>query len=141
MEMHAGVMVVSGAAFVLLVFTLVGGPMLLMDWSRKRRQTAVARQIALTDALDGQLGAIVAPVVTKPLLGPWEIQIAVPFLRSTTVAGILSVVDDVFSDVAGVDSSFYRIVLSAKPGSLRETRAPRKARSTKRWSGNTMAAA
>lgn len=139
--MHTAVMVVSGMVFVLLAFALVGGPMLLADWFRKRRQTAVEWQIALTDALDGELGAIVSPVVTKPLLGPWEIRIAVPVQRSAVVGRILSVVDDMFAGVAGLDPSSYRIVLRAKPGSLREARALRTPRSSRRWSGNTMAAA
>ncbi len=139
--MHASVMVVSGAAFLLLLFVLVGGPMLLVDWSRKRRQQEIARQIALTDALDGQLGAIVSPVVRKPPFGLWEIQIAVPFHRSVTVARILSVVDEVFPDVEGAGSRPYRIFLSSMPDSLRETRAPRMRRSAKRWAGYPIAAA
>jgi hypothetical protein len=139
--MQASVMVVSGAAFVLLLFVLVGGPMRLADWSRKRRQQETARQIALTDALDGQLGAIVSPVVRKPLFGPWQIQIAVPFHRSATVARILSVVDKVFPDVDGAGSRHYQIFLSAKPDSLRETRAPRTPRSTKRWARDPIPAA
>ncbi len=115
--------VVGGAAFLLVGFAIVGGPVFLVDWSRKRRQAAIERQILLTDALDRRLGAIVAPVVKKPLLGPWEIRIAVPLLRSTTAASILSVVDDVFSDRTRLDSSAYRVVLRAKPGFLREARA------------------
>lgn len=110
--MQAGMMLVSVAASLLLGFALVGGPMLLVDLSRKRRQTAIERQIALTDELDGQFGPIVAPVVKKPLFGPWEIQIAVPFLRSVAVARILSVVDNVFSGVDGTGSRSYRIFLS-----------------------------
>jgi hypothetical protein len=139
--MNAGVMIVSGAAFALLVFALVGGPMLLVDWSRKRRQTAIDRQIALTDALDSQLGAIVAPVVTKPLFGPWEIHVAVPFQHSAVVARILSVVDDKFAGVAGLKPNSYRIFLRSRPGSLRQMRAFRTPRFPKRWPGNTMAAA
>jgi hypothetical protein len=138
--MDAGVMMVSGAVFVLLGFVLIGGPMLLADWSRKRRQTAIERQIALTDALDGRLGPIVSPVVKKPLFGPWEIQIAVPFLQSATVARILSMVDEVFSSFERQGSNSYRIFLSAKPGSLEGTRAPRTPRSPKRWAGNPIAA-
>lgn len=139
--MHIGVMLMSGGAFVLLGFVLLGGPMCLVDWSRKRREQAIERQIMLTDALDGQLGAIVAPVVKKPLLGPWEIRIAVPCLRSVVVAGILSVVDDVFSDVAGIGASAYRVVLHAKPASPGETHVPRRPRSTNRWAGSPMPAA
>ncbi len=139
--MHAGVMLASGSVFVLLVFALVGGPMFLVDWSRKRRQTAIDRQITLTDALDSQLGAIVAPVVTKPLFGPWEIHVAVPVQHSAVVARILSVMDDRFAHMAGLKPSSYRIFLRARPGSLREIPAFRTRRSPKRWSGNTMAAA
>jgi hypothetical protein len=137
--MDAGVMVVSGMAFLLLGFVLVGGPMLLADWSWKRRQTAIERQIALTDALDGQLGSIVAPVVKKPLFGPWEIRIGVPFTRLAAVATILSVVDDLFSGVERLGLSPYRIILSAKPDSLEETRAPRPPKSTEGWAGNLIA--
>ena len=85
-EMHVGTMVMGGVEFVLLGFVLVGGPVLLMDWLRGRRQTAIERQIALTDALDEQLGAIVAPMVTRRLFGPWEIQLVVPYLRSAVMA-------------------------------------------------------
>jgi hypothetical protein len=138
--MHIGVVLVSGLAFALLGFVLLGGPMLLVDWARKRREQAIERQIALTDALDGQLGAIVAPVVTKPLLGPWEIQIAVPFHRFTTVARILSVVEKVFPDVEGEGPRPYRILLSAKLDSMRDARARRTPRSPKRWARKPMAA-
>jgi hypothetical protein len=139
--MQAGVIVVSGAAFALLVFVLVGGPMILVDWSRKRRRMAIERQIALTDALDGRLGSMVSPVVTKPLWGPWEVQIAVPFTRSAAVGRILSVVDGVFSRLEGTNSPSYRIVLDAKQRPIREARAPRARGSAKRWAGGPVAAA
>jgi hypothetical protein len=136
--MQASLLVASMAVFVLLGFALFGGPMILVDWFRKRREAAIERQIALTDALDGRLGAMVAPVVTKPLFGPWEVQIAVPCLRFTAVGRILSVVDDVFSGAEGTSSRAYRIFLSVTPGSLRQTREPR---STTRWASGPIAAA
>ena len=137
-EMHAGVFAFDGVAFVLIGFALIGGPMILVDWLRRRRQTAIERQIALTNAIDGQVGVIVSPVVTKPLFGPWKIRIAVPFHRSATVARILSVVDEVFQDVEGAASRPYRIFLTATADSLRETHP---SRSTTRWAGNSRAAA
>jgi hypothetical protein len=115
--------------------------MYLVDWSRKRRQQEIARQIALTDALDGQLGAIVSPVVRKPIFGPWEIRIAVPLHRSATVARILSIVDEEFPDVQGAGSPPYRILLTARPGSLREICGPRMRRAAKGWAGSPIAAA
>ena len=136
--MDAAVIVFSGAAFGLIGFALVGGPIVLVDWLRRRRQTAIERQIALTDAIGGQVGAIVSPLVTKPLFGPWEIRIAVPFHRSATVARILSVVDEVFQDVEGGAPRPYRIFLTAAADSLRETRPPR---STTPWARKSIAAA
>ena len=129
------------AAFVLLLFVLGGGPMLLVDWSRKRREREIARQIALTDALDGALGPIVAPVVTKPLFGPWEIQLTVPVDKSATMGRILSVVDEVFADVEEAASRPYRIFLSTRPEPLREAHAFRTPRSATRWAGNPIGAA
>lgn len=135
------VMLVGLGAFVLVAFALVGGPMVLMDWSRKRLQAVIDRQIALTDALDGALGPIVAPVVSKPLFRPWEIQIAVPFLRSAVLARMVSVVDDAFSRIEGGRGLSYRIVLSTKQDAVREVRRRREHRSPKRWAGNPVGAA
>jgi len=136
--MDVGVMVISWTAFALLLFVLVGGPILLVDWSRKRRQAAIECQIALTDAIDGQVGAIVSPVVSKPLFGPWDVEIAAPLQQPGTVAGILSVVDEVFGDVVGPGSDRYRIFLTATQDALRETRAPS---SPKRWARAPLATA
>ena len=139
--MHGGAMVMGGAAFVLLGFVLVGGPVFMVDWFRKRREMAIERQIALTDALDEQLGTIVAPVVTRRLFGPWEIRIGVPYLQSPAMARVLSVVDDQFSDVAGKGSSSYRIILTAAPSLLRGTQPLRTLRPMKRWARRPLAAA
>ena len=117
--MHAVVMLLSGMAFVLLGFVLFGGPMLVTDWVRARRQEMIARQITLTDALDGRLGALVAPVVTKPLFGPWEVRIAAPLQWSAIQCGVLAVIDEVFSRVEGTNPSSYRIVLSITPDGRR----------------------
>lgn len=139
--MVVDVVVVALAAFALLGFVLVGGPMLAVDWFRKRRRVVTEHQITLTEALDAELGPIVAPVVRKPLFRPWEIRIAVPFLQSAALARMVSVVDDVFSGVDGGRGLSYRIVLSAKQDGLRETRRRHAHRSPKRWAGNPVGAA
>ena len=136
--MQVSMMGISVVTFLLLGFALLGGPMILVDWLRTRRQTAIDRQIALTDALDGRFGAMIAPVVTKPFFGPWEIQIAVPLRLSAALPRILSVVDDVFSGVKEGSTSPYRIVLSTKPDLLGVTRTPR---SRKGWAGDPIAVA
>jgi hypothetical protein len=82
----------------ILVFLLSLSPLLavgvlleLAAWRDRRRQAGIARQIALTDAIAGELGAIVAPVVTPALWGPWTVRIPVPFSRPLTVARILAI--------------------------------------------------
>jgi hypothetical protein len=139
--MQLSLILVSLAAFVVIGFAFVGGPIVLADWSRKRSQGVADRQMALTEALDGQLGPIVAPVVTKPLFGPWEVQIAVPFQRPAMLARIVSVVDDVFFRFEGRSGRSYRMLLSAKPDCLAEASHRRTRRLAKRWASNPIAAA
>jgi len=139
--MQTWMMLISWAEFLLIAFTLVGGPMFLMDWFRKRRLMEIEHQIVLTDALDGEFGAIVAPVVTKPLVGPWEVHIAVPYTESTVMARLFSVVDNVFGGVLGMAPNSYQIFLSAKPDLLPKTRVPRSTLLKTRCAGDPVATA
>jgi hypothetical protein len=86
-----------------------------VDRQRSRRQAAVTRQIALTDALHARFGAVVAPVVRAHGTG-WQIAMAVPFERQALVVGALATVEDVFG------RSGYEVVLSRQ-----EAPAPRPA--------------
>jgi hypothetical protein len=132
----AGVLMVIGMAAVLVLgLALAGGAWPLVDGARQRQEQAVERQIALTDALDAKLGPIVSPVVTKPLRGPWEICIAVPFLQPAAVATVVAVVDALFSTLEPGDSRSYRLVLRALDSS-EEGREP-----ASRWAAKPLAAA
>lgn len=84
----------------------------LAAWRERRVKAAVARQIALTDAIAAEFGAIVAPVVRKPLWGPWEIEIAVPFARPAAVGTILSIAHRVLAFAERTRPGRYRIVLT-----------------------------
>ena len=139
--MNAGVMVISAAASVLLGSTLVGGPMVLADWMRTRRQALIARQIALTDALDAQFGALLTPVVTKPLFGPWEVRIAVPPPGSPVLARIIAVTDAVFASVEGTRPMRYRMDLRVTPTARLAGPDDRGSRGAKRWAGPPVTAA
>ncbi len=118
----------------MLGFVLVGGPV-LVDGFRTRRDQAIRRQIALTDALDGRLGPIVAPLVRRPLWGPWEIRIAVPEQRWAAVPGILAVVHQMFSAAHASGSQPYWIVLRTQDDSG-EVHGPNSA-----WARKRLAAA
>ncbi len=86
----------------------------LADWWRGRHRAAVARQIALTDAIARELGAIVAPTVRWPLRGPWRIEMAVPFGRPATVASILAIAHRVAAFGERMCAGRYEIVLTAQ---------------------------
>lgn len=103
--------VVVASAFVLLWFA---NPFVLMDRVRNRRDETIRRQIALTEAIDGQLGPIVAPVVQKPLWGPWQIRIAVPITQPAAVGTILAVAHEVFTAADRMSPDRYEIVLTPK---------------------------
>jgi hypothetical protein len=101
-----------------VVVALVGAPMLLTEW-RKRRVSVLTRRIALTDALHGQLSPIAAPKVKKLPWGPWEIQIAAPLFAFTAVDGVFAVLNQVLSGVEDMGEGSYRVVLRVKPVPLR----------------------
>jgi hypothetical protein len=126
-----GVVILTGVSAVLLLgLAVVGGPMPLIDWRRKRRDEAVLRQILLTDALDAQLGPIVSPTVTKPLRGPWEVRMAVPVSQPAAVARALTIVGGVFAGQP------YRVVLQTEDG----WQAPGDP-AERRWAADRLAAA
>jgi hypothetical protein len=97
-------------------------------WWQRRQDGAVARQIALTDAIASELGAVVAPVVRRPLRGPWLIEIAVPFARPATVSTILAIAHRLLAFGDRMSPGDYRIVLTPQE-EPRRTRAPRAGRS------------
>ncbi len=66
----------------------------LLLWAERRedrRQLARDRQIALTDAIHWELGAVAAPTVTRRSRGGWRVSIPVSLERPAAVAAILRV--------------------------------------------------
>jgi hypothetical protein len=56
----------------------------------RRRAAVIARQIELTDAIHREMGALVAPWVTRRSRGRWHVRIAVPFERPAVVQTIVA---------------------------------------------------
>src|SRR5262245_15119556 len=120
----------SVAATIILALSwpilLVIGLLMLAAGRDHRREARVARQIWVTDAIADELGQIVAPVVTKPLAGPWRVAIQVPVSRPATVSRIVAIVDDT---LARTDAGRYELVLSPQPApanAQEEVRVPRR---------------
>jgi hypothetical protein len=123
--------------FVLFMASLLGGPMVLVDWLRKRRRETVTQQIALTDAIYAQFGSIASPVVKRPLWGPRQIQFQV---GPGAVAKVLVAAHEVLSVADRMNLHRYQIVLMPNQESFREEEKTPVRQSTKRWHGDTIVA-
>src|SRR3954469_20482180 len=84
----------AGSPMVLTVALLLAA-----ERRQRRVQSAVARQIALTDALHACLGALVAPFVRRRG-GIWQVSVAVPAGDARIVGAVFTTVDEVFGRVA-----------------------------------------
>lgn len=69
---------------------MVSGFLALAERAESRRALARDRQIALTDAIHWELGAVAAPTVSRLGRG-WRVAMAVPLDRPAVVAAILRV--------------------------------------------------
>ncbi|MBI2216644.1 MAG: hypothetical protein HYU51_05045 [Candidatus Rokubacteria bacterium] len=95
-------------------------------WQRVR-EAAVARQIAVTDALHRELGALVSPVVTKPVLRPWQVSIPVPFRRPELLGRVVAIAHQTLARMGAAEH--VEIVLTPQREPANESGATRVARS------------
>ena len=66
---------------VLIALIPVAAIWALLEWANRagvRREEVIGRQIALTDAVHRELGAVVAPVVTGSAARGWTVSVRVP---------------------------------------------------------------
>ena len=86
------------ALVVLAIPCLAVGALLAFAERREdRRALARDRQIALTDAIHWELGAVAAPTVILHPRGGWRVSIAVPLEQPAVVAAILRVTACLFA--------------------------------------------
>jgi len=79
----------------------------------QRRNERYARQIALTDAIHRELGAIAAPIVERRRGGRWSVTMAVPFDQPATVASLLRITDRMREPEA-FSAASYEVVLTPR---------------------------
>jgi hypothetical protein len=89
-------LVLAEVLVALAPFLLIAALLRVVDHVGRRRDARCARQIAVTDAIHREMGAVVAPVVRRGADGRWRVEIAVPFDRPGTVAAIVRITDRVF---------------------------------------------
>jgi hypothetical protein len=74
-----------------LPLLILGGLLMLAEWTDRRRQRVILRQVTLTDAVHREFGAIVAPVVEKRPGGPWRAVMALPPSRLPAAARLAAI--------------------------------------------------
>jgi hypothetical protein len=126
-----------GATVALSYIVAFTGVLVGPGWLRRRRQAAARLQIALTDAIDRTLGPLVTPVVRKPLVGPWRVEISVPFRRPGLVGRILAVTHETLAVAEGLQPGSYRIILAQQRDAGRPPRPSRVKRT--QWAGGAAA--
>jgi hypothetical protein len=98
-------------ATALIPFAAVAGLLWLARVLRERREAAIARQIALTDAIHRELGAAAAPEVRRSWTRGWIVSVALPLHREGLVGAIGRITHDVFARLDGHGGPRLRLVL------------------------------
>jgi len=109
--MEALMNALPSTAIALTPFLVVIALLRLAESVSVRRDARNARQIALTDAIHRELGAVAAPMVSRRPGGGWLVSMAVPLDRPRTTAAIVRITERMFArDGGGADP--LRILLT-----------------------------
>jgi len=96
----------------LFPFALLIAALKLSSWRQRTHLDEIARQIAVTDAIHAELGAVVSPVVHRTLGRGWRLTIPVPLDRPDTVTRVVSAAYGVFSEPERTRSGRFEVVLT-----------------------------
>ena len=108
--MEALMNALPSTAIALTPFLVVIALQRFADFVSARREASLGRQIALTNAIHRELGAVAAPVVSRRPGGGWLVSMAVPLDRPGTTAAIVRITERMFARDGGVDP--LRILLT-----------------------------
>ena len=95
----------------LVPFLAVWGLLVLSRRAATAREARVARQIALTDAIHRELGAVAAPVVRGGLGGGWIVSVRLPLQREGLVGAISRITHDLFRRLDRLETPRVHLVL------------------------------
>jgi hypothetical protein len=101
-----------GLGVALFPIALMVAALLLRERRARIRLAECARQIAVTDTIHGELGAIVAPVVRRRLGGRWQLVIPVPFDDLDSVGRVVRAAYEGFDAPERAIPGRFEIVLS-----------------------------
>ena len=89
----------------------------LLEWTNRatrRREAVIGRQIALTDAIHRELGAVVAPEVSGSAASGWIVSVGVPLRSEPVVTAVARITDELFRRLDEQDPPRVRLVLVAR---------------------------
>jgi|SRR5215813_12620819 len=109
-------LLLTTAVVLLVPFAGISALLLVAERLQDRRERALFRQIALTDAIHRELGAIAAPTVRQRFGGGWAVSMALPLDRPATVATIVRLTGQHFSREEQ-DGTPLEIVLTSRTSS------------------------
>jgi hypothetical protein len=95
----------------LIPFLAIWGLLRFARAVERRRDARVARQIALTDAIHRELGAVAAPNVRRTWSGEWVVSMRLALAREGTVGTITRITNDFFRRIDRQDPPRLRVVL------------------------------
>jgi hypothetical protein len=107
---------------VILPIMFVAALLVLAERSQRARAARVACQVALTEAIHRELGAVVAPVVRRRAGRGWRVEVAVPFERPAVVARIVSLARTATAR-DGAGASPLELVLTEQAADIRRANA------------------
>ena len=119
-------MIAVGFLMAVAPFAALVAVLVLIERRQQSRYDVIARQIALTDSIHRQFGAVVAPTVERTLWGRWQIVIPVPFGRSEILPTLLGLAQQVVPASVQKSPRRFRVVFTpqeAMPARARHAKA------------------
>jgi hypothetical protein len=107
---------------VLVPFLAVWGLLAFSSRVELARNVRVARQIALTEAIHRELGAVAAPEIQRGWTGRWTVSVRLPLQREGLVGAISRITHDLFRRLDRQEIPRVRLVLI--PQEVRPLRRP-----------------
>src|SRR5258706_980458 len=96
--------------------------LLLAEWRQRARQRRLVRQVVVTEAIDAELGAIVAPFIKRRFPRGWRLEVAVPFDEPALVGQVVALAHAAMQRM-DPHASPLEIVLTAQTPEVRRVHA------------------
>jgi len=112
----------TALAVVILPAASVTALLLIAEWRERARQRRLVRQVMVTEAIDAELGAIVAPVVRRRFARGWRLEVGVPFDEPALVGQVVALAHTAMQRM-DPDTSPLEIVLTAQSPEVRRVHA------------------